>query len=519
MNLNRRTVLASSAALSLAAALGIRPDRVLAAEDGTLRLGMSSDLGSLDPGYFTSLPAEIGTLYACMPSLARTRQGADGVWGWEPTEYVEKLEQIDDLHINFTLKPGYMWSDDAGELTAEDVKFSFERLPASDWGNRWSTLDHVEVTDKYSGTIVLNSPFVAIWMVGIAYDSGYILPKSKVEALPDQRLTTTLPAHCGPYYLAEWIPQQKLVLKRDPNWTGVAKPDFDTIEFVMVADTKASELALQAGELDMGSIQPETAANFATSPFPDTTLINIPGSYYQWIGLNVDHPKLQDIKVRQAIQRGIDAQSVIAAAYAGLSPASTGNIPEGILGWRETTAYSYDPEAAKALLAEAGVSDLSLDLRYDNSGAEDAIVAQVVQANLADIGITVNLMPLESGVYWNLGLEEKGEDWKDLQLTIIAYRTGPDPADALQWFPSNQVGVWNWERWKDAEFDQLWTDALGEKDVAKRGQMYARMSEIMENTGAYVWITYPPVVMAANNRVKPSLYPGGDYRAEEFKKA
>ncbi|MCX8508301.1 MAG: peptide ABC transporter substrate-binding protein, partial [Rhodobacteraceae bacterium] len=96
---------------------------------------------------------------------------------------------------------------------------------------------------------------------------------------------------------------------------------------------------------------------------------------------------------------------------------------------------------------------------------------------------------------------------------------GPDPADALQWFPANQVGVWNWERWKDDEFEKLWTDALGEKDVTKRGQMYERMQEIMENTGAYVWITYPPVVIAVNDRVKPSFYPGGDYRAEEFTKA
>lgn len=519
MNVTRRSVLTSSAALAMATAMGLRPEQVLAAEDGTLRLGMSADLGSLDPGYFTSLPAEIGTLYACMPSLARTRQDSDGTWGWEPTEYVERLEQIDDLHIEFVLKPGYMWSDGAGELTAEDVKFSFERLPASDWGNRWATLDRVEVTGTHSGTIVLNAPFVAIWMVAIAYDSGYILPKSKVEALPDQRLTTTLPAHCGPYMPAEWIPQQKVVLKRNPDWKGVAQPVFDTIEFVMVADTKSGELALSAGELDIASIQPETAAGFEASPIANTSLINIPSSYYQWIGMNVDHPSLQDIKVRQAIQRGIDVRSIIEAAYAGLSPVSTGNVPPGINGYRVAPGFSYDPEAARALLAEAGVSGLTLDLRYDNSGAEDAIVAQVVQANLADIGITVNLMPLDSGVYWTLGLESEGETWKDLQLTIIAYRTGPDAADALQWFPSNQVGVWNWERWKDAEFDQLWTDALSEKDVKKRGAMYQRMSEIMELTGAYVWITYPPVVMAVANTVKPAFYPGGDYRPEEFTKA
>ncbi|MCX8507796.1 MAG: ABC transporter substrate-binding protein, partial [Rhodobacteraceae bacterium] len=392
MELTRRSLMLSAAAVTTATALGLRPDQVLAAEDGVLRLGMSADLASLDPGYFTSLVAEIGTLYACMPSLARTRQGADGTWGWEKTEYVEKLEQVDDLHIDFTLKPGFMWSDGAGELSAEDVKFSFERLPESDWGNRWATLDHVEVKDKYSGTIVLKSPFVAIWMVAIAYDSGYILPKVKVEALPDKKLTTSLPAHCGPYMPSEWIPQQKVVLVKNPDWPGTPAA-FDKIEYMMVADTKASELALQAGELDAGYIQPETAAGFDSAPLAGTKLVNVPGSYYQWIGMNIDHPKLQDIKVRQAIQRGIDAESIIAAAYAGLSPVATGIVPVGILGHREKPGYAYDPDAARALLAEAGISDLSLDLRYDSSAAEDTIVAQVVQANLADIGVTVNLMP------------------------------------------------------------------------------------------------------------------------------
>ncbi|MGC1486796.1 MAG: hypothetical protein WA784_03300, partial [Albidovulum sp.] len=110
--------------------------------------------------------------------------------------------------------------------------------------------------------------------------------------------------------------------------------------------------------------------------------------------------------------------------------------------------------------------------------------------------------------------ESEGDDWKDLQLTIIAYKTGPDPADALQWFHSSQVGVWNWERWSDAEWDRLWDAALSEKDPAKRGAMYLQMQDIMEETGAYVFVTYWPRLWAISNRVKPAFYPGGDLRAE-----
>src|SRR5262249_40946142 len=152
-------------------------------------------------------------------------------------------------------------------------------------------------------------------------------------------------------------------------------------------------------------------------------------------------------RVRKAIQRAVDVDSIIAASYSGTSPKATGIVPVGILGHRDKGGYSYNPSEARASLAKAGVSDLSLQLRYDATDTTYPTPAQIVQANLADIGIAVELMPLDSGPYWELGLESKGKQWRDLQLTIMAYRTGPDPADALQWFTKSQVGVWNWERW------------------------------------------------------------------------
>ena len=125
MTLSRRSVLTSSAALAAAAAFGLRPESVLAAEGGALKLAISTDISSLDPAWFVSGGAESGVLFATMPMLARPVQDANGTWGWEPSEFVEMIEQPDDMHINFRLKPGFMWSDDGCELTAEDVKFSF----------------------------------------------------------------------------------------------------------------------------------------------------------------------------------------------------------------------------------------------------------------------------------------------------------------------------------------------------------------------------------------------------------
>ena len=89
----------------------------------------------------------------------------------------------------------------------------------------------------------------------------------------------------------------------------------------------------------------------------------------------------------------------------------------------------------------------------------------------------------------------------------MRYRCSPDPADAIQWFKKDQVGVWNWERWSSPEFEDLWNKGLAETDTTKRNAIYLRMQEIMENTGAYVWITFDPLVLchASTRSIPPSI--------------
>ena len=87
----------------------------------------------------------------------------------------------------------------------------------------------------------------------------------------------------------------------------------------------------------------------------------------------------------------------------------------------------------------------------------------------------------------------------------MRYRCTPDPADAIQWFKKDQIGVWNWERWTTPEFETLWTKGLAETDRTKRNAIYVRMQEIMENTGAYVWITFDPWSYASVNEVESCL--------------
>ena len=161
----------------------------------------------------------------------------------------KKITQDDPTHISFTLKPGLKWNGDIGEVTAEDVKFSFERMLKSDWAARYPTLEKVDVKDKLSGVIVLKSPFAATFLMGIASESGSIVPKAAVEKLTDQKFTTELPGQCGPYTMMEWTPKQRVVLKANPDWKGTPVA-FSEVHFINIEDTKAAELAFEAGEVD-----------------------------------------------------------------------------------------------------------------------------------------------------------------------------------------------------------------------------------------------------------------------------
>jgi peptide/nickel transport system substrate-binding protein len=516
LKVSRRAVLQSAAAMATITALGIKPEHVLGAEGGILKVRMVGDIQVLDPGYMIG-GAETSALYACMPRLAVPVHDAGGNWTWAPSAYVEKVAQDDDTHISFTLKKGLKWSNNGGEVTAEDVKFSFERMMNSDWSSRWPTLDHVDVKDSHSGVIVLKTPFVATWLLGIASESGSILPKALTEKLQDAKFTTEFPAQCGPYTMTEWTPKQKMVLKANPDYVG-DKPAFPEVHFIDVEDTKAAELAFEGHEVDLTTITTETAARYKKSMPAGAKLIETPGPFYSWIGMNTDHPLLKDIKVRKAIQRAIDVDSILQGAYAGVSPKAFGCIPIGILGHREAAKYSYNPEEAKALLKEAGVSGLKLEFITLNQ-TERIAACQIIQANLADVGIEITIKPVDSGPFWNLGLESKGDDWKNLQLWIMQYRCSPDPSDPIQWFLKDQVGVWNWERWSDPEFEDLWKKGLEERDTEKRKQIYLRMQEIMEDTGAYVWLTFDPLFYAHGDSVTPAFESGGEVRAELCAKA
>ena len=476
-----------------------------------LKARLQRDIEILDPGYMVG-GAEIAVQYTVMPRLAHV-VSKDGNFTWAPSEYMASLTQDDATNISFELKPGFMWTNGFGEFTAEDVKYSLDRMLVSDWKDKWLALDSVELTGKYSGKIILKHAAPAIWLTTIAAGAGNLVCKAATESVGGQ-YTTEIPATCGPYVLTKWTPKQRLVFNRDPAWIG-PEPDFDEVQYILVDDDTSAELAFEAGEVDITRVAVSSLPRYTQNPPPDTSVTVAGHLQYAWVGMNTEHPKLQNKKVRQAIQRAVDVDSIIQAAYFDNAPRAHGIVPPGVLGNRKDASFSYDPAAAKALMAESGVSGLELELKTLNQQSR-IVSAQIIQANLAEIGITVKIIPLDSGPFWSLGRESKGDDWKDAQLWIMRFGGALDPADYFQWFTREQVGNWNWERWSSDEFEEIYKTLSSETDDTKRVGMIARLQEIMDESAGYVWLQHEPEAFVHRATLNPVIVPTGEYDFRRF---
>ena len=512
--IGRRSFLVLGTAMGLGPLWRVR--RSQAADRAVLKIRSYSDLQVLDPLNRLAQP-EGDIMDAIFSNLVKAKPGDS--WDWQ-LDAAEKIEQVDDRTISFTLRKGIKWSGGFGELTAEDVKFSFERIAdpknESPYRDDWAVLDRVEVHDPYSGTIHLKEAFAPLWTISLVRGSGCIVCKKAVEAAGG-KFTTQPPAMSGPYLLKEWTPKQKTVLVRNPDWNGPA-PAFDEIQIFPIDDEKTSEIAFEAGELDFTTLSLSSLPQLKEKLPAHAKLTEHPSLSYVWLGMNVENPALSDIRVREAIKKAVDVDAVLEAAYFGVAQRATGLIAPGLVGHRDITPPPRDLEGAQKLLEEAGVSDLSLTLDILNK-AERTAAAQVIQANLAEVGINVEIKPHDSGTFWVLGDEKSGDSWKSIQLMINRFSMQPDPSFATAWFTPDQVGVWNWERWRSEEFGKLHKEAIVELDPAKRQAAYARMQDLMDESGAYLFLTHELTAAIYRDTIVPGLLPDGNVRLAEFKLA
>jgi peptide/nickel transport system substrate-binding protein len=480
-------------------------------EPKILRVRLYGDIQNLDPAFQIS-ENDTTVANAVMDGLVRYCPNSYDLCN----ELAEELEESEDgLQIRFKLREGVMWQNGYGELTAEDVKYSYERFidPELDaaYADDWATLDYVEVIDDYNGIIHLKEPFAPLWSSTLPVQSGTIVPRQWIEDIGLEAFATHI-IGTGPYLFDQWKPQQEVVLKKNPDYWG-EEPYYDEIHLIPIEDDKAAEVALEAGDLDFSLISIPSVERFDASP--DFEVVTRPSLRYYWIGMNVQHPKLQDPNVRWAIIYGIDVPSILQAAYMGQVNRACALVPPGLPGyWADAPCYDRDVEKAKEYLTAAGLD--SLDLRLDlQDTTEDRTIGEIVQQNLAEVGINIELNPMDSSTYWTTSFGEQAVE--NNELMVSSYSMQPDPAWATMWFTCDQVGVWNAEAWCNEDYDALHQEAMVTLDPDKRAELYIQMQQIWDEAAQTVWLTNGARTYAYTPNIAPATTPNGKPQWESFR--
>lgn len=312
----------------------------------------------------------------------------------------------------FKLKKGVKFHD-GSELTSEDVEFTFNYFYNRDTAseNTWvcevikgcqemmageaDTLEGFKVIDDYTFSIELLYPYSAFEAV-LATSMLPILPKEARLEAGDAWGTSVL-IGSGPYKLKSFTPAESLEMEVFEDYHGT-KPNVDGIQMVNM-DNSTALMEWEAGNIDFCEVPSDLVADYRER-FPDQLQEQVLLGSIR-LQLNSSIPPLDDLNVRKAIAMSIDRDEIVDGYYQGNVKKLNGILPDGIPGFDPNAkAYEYDPEGAKALLAESGYSDgveITATVRESSEGFKQ--VLQIIQEQLKKVGITMNIEQVDSASY------------------------------------------------------------------------------------------------------------------------
>lgn len=373
------------------------------AGEKVLRIRLNQDVQNFDPGHFTLHWTSV-VLRAIYDNLIDYKVGS---WPDFENQLATKVDVSSDrLTYTFYLKKGVNWQKGFGEVTAEDVKFSIERVmdPKTKAPMRsvWtSVIDRIEIPDKYTVRFFLKKRDPAFLSKLAPWRPGPIVSKKAVEKFgEDYGKKPEFTVGCGPFELEEYIPGQKVTLKKFEGYHGT-KAKVDKIEMFIISDESTAVLSLQKGELDISYIRvPENMPTVRKDP--SLNLYKGPSGLTKgFVAFNTEHPILRDLKVRRAMFHALDIDLIAEQVGGEMATKACGLLSPtaywGALGCEDLPKYPYDPEKAKRLLAEAGYPK-GFKMQYAEINQEaHRELAAVLQAYWKEVGIEteIELLPVK----------------------------------------------------------------------------------------------------------------------------
>lgn len=318
----------------------------------------------------------------------------------------------DGLTYTFTLQEGVTFHDGT-TMDAEDVKFSLDRARAEDSTNAqkvlFSAISDVSVADPQTVVVTLSEPNGS-FLFNLAWGDAVIVAEESAETLK------TAPVGTGPYRFNEWVQGDRVELVRNPNYWGEV-PELTGATIKFISDPTAAFAAMMAEDIDAfdNFPAPENMIQFEADPRFQVIIGSTEGETI--LSTNNAQAPFDNVKVREALAHAIDRQAIIDGAMFGYgTPIGTHFAPHNPAYVDLTGQSNYDPDKARALLAEAGLADGFTTTLHLPPPAYARRGGEIVAAQLAQVGITAEIINVE----WAQWLETvfKG---KTFGLTIVSH--------------------------------------------------------------------------------------------------
>jgi peptide/nickel transport system substrate-binding protein len=448
------------------------------AQEGTLEIGVDQAPVGLDPHLVTAFSSfvVIGQIYDGLiefdadltigPALATTWQISDD-------GLVYDVELRDDVTFH-----------NGRAMTADDVIYSFERIMAEETGSpqasRFSQVVSAEATGEHAVRFTLSAPF-APFLGNLS--NLIVVPGEVVEAEGDlQRVAVGT----GPFMLDEVVPDTFVRLVANPDYYRDGQPKLAALRYNVVPEASTRAAGLRTGAYHLlPDVDPATAQTLRNAS--GLELLEVQDLAYTLLGLNVEREPFGDPRVRRAINLAIDRDEIVTAVYFGNAipggPLSPG-LDQWALNTDEFVCYDHDPDAARALLADAGYPD-GFELEILTFGTIKVVsdLAQVLQAQLSEVGIDTAVNVAEFGTFV--------QDWRnsDFQAFVSLNGGNADP-DGYFYRTFHSTGATNVFQYDAPTVDRLLERGRSSADDAARYATYAELQRILACQGPAAHVAY-----------------------------
>jgi peptide/nickel transport system substrate-binding protein len=453
--------------------------------------------------------------------------------------------------VTYSLIPGVVWSD--GEpFTARDVEFTWKWITtpahAAITATSYSAVSNVEVVDDLHVKISFNAPNFAWWAPFSGSFNGTVYPGHLWNFDPASteydNTFRTKPTGTGPYVVESFTENDQVIYAANERYREPGKPFFARVNIKGGGDAvSAARAVMETGDYDYAAnmqVEPEILANlekggkgyyiWTLSASEEAIYLNFSDPNTEIDGekssLKAPHPSLTDKAVRQAVASAIDRQTITDQLYGNGSLAATNRLV-GLPAYdSQHSPFTYDPAAANKLLDDAGwVLDGDTrkkgdaELKWSYSTSTNAVrqkTQAVVKANLAEIGIDVDLKSIDAGIYFD---SSPGNDqnyphfYDDITMYTIGpylpypldymaiFYAGPDSQNVAQ--KSNDWSGRNIARYVNPEYDALWEEARDTLDAARVAELFVAMNDVLIDDAAIVPLVQRAGGRAVSKRIAP----------------